>query len=265
MLRRYYKAYSPAVGREMQLLAYGHYGSPLIAFPSGGGRFHDFEDNGMIEALAHLIEAGKLKVYCPASLDGESWLNHAIDPHWRAVRHAAYQDYILKDLVPLINQDCRANDLGIGLTGCSLGGYHAANFALKFSHLFPYALCLSGRYDLEAITGTSTSQEVYFNNPLAYLYHLAGESLTWVRRHAHLTLVCGQGAWEDKCLAETRRLATLLRHKEISHQCDIWGHDVEHHWYWWRRQLSYHLERALERSTGGFAGRDPSLAPWARP
>lgn len=230
----------------MKLLAFGHYGQPMIAFPSGGGQFHDFEDNGMVGAVAHLIEAGKLKLYCPESLDNESWLRGDIDPHWRAVRHQAYGDYLVKDLVPAIHADCRDSSLGIGLAGCSVGAYHSANFALKFPHLFPYAVCMSGRYDLERIMGAaSDSEEVYFNNPLAYLPNLHGESLEFVRHNAHLVLVCGQGAWEDKCLADTKRLASVLAEKGISHELDLWGQDVEHHWYWWRQQFAHHLNKAL--------------------
>ena len=49
MQRRYETFYSPAVGRDMEILTFGYYGPPMIVFPSGGGRFFDFENNGMIE------------------------------------------------------------------------------------------------------------------------------------------------------------------------------------------------------------------------
>lgn len=244
MRRRYEKLYSPAIGRDVQVLAFGHYGAPLIAFPSGGGQFYDFEENGMIGAVAHLIEAGKLKVYCPESLDHESWLAHT-DPHARALRHGAYEDFILRTLVPGIRHDCEDATLSVALTGCSLGAFHAANFALKHPHVFPYALCLSGRYNAESFTGPTDSQEVYFNNPVAYVKNFGGAHLAFVRQNAHLVLVCGQGAWEDKCLRDTHLLADLLSEKGVSHERDIWGHDVEHHWYWWRQQLAHHLNRAL--------------------
>jgi len=245
MRRRYEKIYSPAIGREIELLAYGYYGEPVIAFPSGGGRFHDFEDNGMIGAIAHLIESGKIKMYCPDGIDHESWLNHGADPHWRAVRHNAYQDFIVSNLVPAIREDCRNPDIKIALTGCSLGAYHASNFALKFPTIFHYALCMSGRYDLYDFVGDSGSMEVYFNNPLAYINNLHGDSLEYVRGNTHLVLVCGQGAWEDKCLHETHRLADLFVQKGISHERDIWGHDVEHHWYWWRKQIVFHFDKTV--------------------
>mgnify|MGYP000542094353 CR=1 FL=1 len=245
MQRRYERFYSPAIGRDMQLLAFGHFGTPVIAFPSGGGQYHDFEDNGMIDSVAHLIEEGKLKIYCPESLDNESWLRGDIDPHWQAVRHNAYQDYIVRDLVPTIRADCDDDYIRIGLTGCSLGAYHAANFALKFPHLFPYALCMSGRYNLETLTGPSDSQEVYFNDPFAYVPNMHGGALEHVQQNTHLVLVCGQGAWEDKCLYDTNKLADMLAHKGISHERDLWGHDVEHHWHWWRQQFPHHMGKAL--------------------
>lgn len=246
MRRRYEKIYSPAIGRDMQVLAFGHYGAPVIAFPPGGGQFFDFEDNGMIEAIAHLIEAGQLKIYCPEGLDHESWLNQEADPHWRAIRHNAYQDFIINNLVPAIRVDCRTADIKIALTGCSLGAFHAINFTLKFPQTFHYALGMSGRYDAEAICNCqSNSSEVYFNNPLAYVYHLHGGALNQIRYHTHLVLVCGQGAWEDQYLHDTHRLADLFAEKKISHERDIWGHDVDHHWSWWRKQIAHHFDKSL--------------------
>lgn len=246
MLRRYETVYSPAIGRNMQVLAFGHHGPPLIAFPSGGGQFFDFENNGMIAALAHHIDAGRIKIYCPESIDQESWLNEAADPHWRGVRYGAYIDFILNNLVPAIRVDCHNPHIRIALTGCSLGAFHAANLALKFPDVFHYALCMSGRYDLEAIMGTASgSLEVYFNNPAAFVPNLHGQELDRIRHNTHLALVCGQGAWEEKCLRETHHLADALSAKGISHERDIWGHDVEHHWYWWRQQIVHHLGKTF--------------------
>lgn len=245
MQRRYTAFFSPAVGRTMEMLIFGHYGPPVIAFPSGGGRFHDWEDNGMIEAVAYWLDAGKATLYCPDGLDHETWLNHGADPAWRARRHRDYERYIAGELAEFIRADCQSPKQTLAVTGCSLGGLHAANFALKYPELFDYALCMSGRYDLEALTGHSTAIEVYYNNPLAYCYRLHGDTLDNIRANTHLVLVCGQGAWEDKCLAETNRLADVLAEKSVSHERDIWGHDVEHHWYWWKRQIAHHFSKTL--------------------
>lgn len=244
MQRRYEKIYSPAIGRDMEVLAFGHYGAPVIAFPSGAGSFFDFENNGMIEALRPMIEEGRIKVYCPPSMDSDSWLSPGHELYWKEINHNKYQDFILSNLVEAIRFDCRSSDIKIGLTGCSLGAYHAANFALKFPNIFDYALCMSGRYDLERILGFPTSSmDVYFNNPLAYSSNLFGEVLDMIRYQTYLVLVCGQGAWENKCLEESHRLSTILGEKSIPHELDVWGDDVEHHWYWWRKQVVHHIGR----------------------
>ena len=244
MRRRYERVFSPALGREVQLLAFGHYGAPLIAFPPGGGAFFEFEENGMIGAVAPLIEVGHLKVYCPESFDHESWLAH-VDPAQRAARHSAYEGFVVDTLLSFIRADCHDGSITVALTSPSLGVFHAASFALKHPHRFPYALWLSGCYNLESIIGPSDAQAVYFNNPLAYVSNFEGAHLEFVRQNANLVLVCGQGAWEDKALHDTHRLADLLAKKGVPHELDIWRHDAEHHWSWWQRQLAYHLERAL--------------------
>ena len=39
----------------------------------------------------------------------------------------------------------------------------------------------------------------------------------------------------------TRRMQEILHQKGIPATFDYWGHDVEHHWYWWRKMLRHHL------------------------
>jgi esterase/lipase superfamily enzyme len=58
MNREYHKWYSSRLGRDMELLVFGHAGLPVMVFPTSGGRFYEFEDRGMIGALAGKIDAG---------------------------------------------------------------------------------------------------------------------------------------------------------------------------------------------------------------
>ena len=52
-----------------RVLAYGHWGRPLLVFPSELGKRWDWEDSGMIGALGPLIEDGRVKVYCADGAD----------------------------------------------------------------------------------------------------------------------------------------------------------------------------------------------------
>jgi esterase/lipase superfamily enzyme len=241
MQRRYERFYSSFLNQHTELLVFGHFGPPMLVFPTENGRFYDFENYGMVEAIAPLIEAGKLKLYCADGFD--TWLQTERDLEQRSNHYLAFQQYVTQECVPVIHMDCKGT-VPIGLIGCSFGAYHAINFALQFPHLFHYALGMSGRYDLENITRIQDSK-IHINNPIAYIPNLHGEALEHIQHHTHLVLVCGQGAYEEPCLAETQQLSRLLDEKHISHETDIWGFDADHHWYWWRKQLAQHLGKTL--------------------
>jgi esterase/lipase superfamily enzyme len=244
MFRKHELIASRVMGRSMHLWRYGHYGTPLLVFPSASGMAHEWEAHGMIETLGDLIEAGRLKLYCVESNVAEAWTRREGDPAWRIQRHLAYERYVLTELVPFIREDCRTPDIRIAVSGTSLGALYSANFALKQPQTFHWALCMSGNYDPSDLTPGFSSPETYFNNPMAYVPNLEGDLLERIRQNTHLVLVCGQGQWENGNLEETQRFADLLAAKGISHERDIWGRDVSHEWPWWRRQARLHLVRA---------------------
>lgn len=233
---------SQAMERKMYLWQYGTYGWPLLVFPSASGMAHEWEKNGMTDALADLIDGGKLKLYCIESNVSEAWTRGDADGYSRIQRHMAYERFIVQELVPLIREDCRTQDIPIAVSGTSMGAYYSANFALKFPEIFRYALCLSGRYDIRKFNDLD-HQDAYFNNPLAYAWNLGGEHLERIRNNTHLALVCGRGKWEDGNYQETEALANLLKQKGVSCELDLWGQDVSHQWEWWVKQAQLHLGR----------------------
>jgi esterase/lipase superfamily enzyme len=226
------------------LLAYGHYGRPLLAFPSERGHAHDYEDMGMVEAIAGLIEAGRVKLYCVDTIDGQTWHDESLPLEERARRHGAYEAWIVGTVVPFIHDDVGGAQ-EIAVTGPSFGAYHAANFALKRADLFPLAICQSGIYDVSAVGWGERGDAVYFNNPMDSLAHAGAGHLDWLRGRLSVLLVCGQGMWEDStgALDSTRALAGLLQHQGIRCELDLWGHDVPHDWPSWQAQLAHHLPR----------------------
>ena len=227
------------------VVGYGHWGRPVLAFPAEAGDAGEFERRGMVGAVSELLTAGRIKLYCVDSLDHESWSNRGIPLEERALRHRHYEEWIHGEVVPFIRQDCGGAD-EIVVCGCSLGAFHAANFALKRADVFPLAVCMSGNYDPAAWDGWGErGHEAYFNNPMDYVGHLEGEHLDWLRNRLSLVLVCGQGQWEDTtgALDATCSFAALLRSKHIRCELDLWGRDVPHDWPSWRAQLAHHLPR----------------------
>lgn len=237
--------WSDALGAAGRVLRYGRWGRPVLVFPTEPGHACEFEDNGMVGALGSLIEAGRIKLYCVDGYNAASWSNRGISLEDRARNHGRYESWILGEVVPWIYRDC-GGALEVVTLGCSLGAFHAANFALKRADLFPLALCLSGNYDPSSWHGWGErGPAVYFSNPVDYVPHLHGEHLDWLRARVSLLLVCGQGQWEDTTgsLDSTRQFAALLAARGIRHELDLWGYDVPHDWPSWRAQLAHHMPR----------------------
>jgi esterase/lipase superfamily enzyme len=245
MSREVAELWSDGFGATRTVIRYGHWGRPVLVFPTEQGRAGDFEDNGMIAALAGLLEAGRLKLYCVDSYDGASWSNRDIPLEERARNHGRYESWITGEVVPWIYRDC-GGEPEVATLGCSMGAFHAANFSLKRADLFPVAMCFSGNYDPSSWQGWGErGTAAYFNNPTDYVGHLNGGHLDWLRSRVSLLLVCGQGQWEDTTgsLPSTKQFAGLLAGRGIRHELDLWGHDVPHDWPSWRAQVAHHMPR----------------------
>ena len=142
MRRDYIKWYSPSLHRDMELLAFGERGFPVVVFPTSGGRFWEYEDRGMVGALAPKIERGELQVICLDSVDQESWYNQGAPPADRLHRQNAFDAYLATEAAPFVRN--RTSWPQMAATGCSFGGYHAVNFALRHPDMVTYAVSMSG-------------------------------------------------------------------------------------------------------------------------
>ena len=79
----------PGHDAELTVVRHGHYGRPLLAFPSEGGSAGDFEGNGMLDAIRDLVDAGRVSVFAVDSMDGWTWSANDIPTDERAARHSA--------------------------------------------------------------------------------------------------------------------------------------------------------------------------------
>lgn len=238
----------PVPGRDhdLEVIRWGHWGRPLLVFPSEAGVARDFENNGMLSAIEDLVEAGRVSVYCVDSLDWWSWSDNSLPTEERARRHGTYHAWIEEQVIPWIVTES-GGPQEIITFGVSLGAYHAVQFALDRADLAPLAMGFSGSYDPTRWNGWGElGDATYFANPTAYVQHLHGDHLDWLRSRLSVLLVVGQGPFEvspTDALPSTKFFAHLLQEKEIRVQLDMWGHDSAHDWPWWRKQLAYHLPR----------------------
>lgn len=244
----YHKHYSRHLGREMEYKTYGRKsGRPMLIFPSQDGRFFDFENFGMIEAIGKWIDSGNVRAICVDSIDGETWSNRTGDNRHRIERHEQWFNYVTEELIPEVRNQEKETFI---VTGCSMGAFHAGNFFFRRPDIFDALIALSGLYTAGYGFPMYSDELTYMNSPIDFLREMPEEH-PWMRlyRKRQIYICVGQGRWEEELLESTRMLEEVLHHRDIPAMVDYWGFDVDHDWCWWRRQLPYFLDKVLCEST----------------
>ncbi len=218
----------------MELLVFGHGGAPYLVFPSSMGAFFEYEDSGVVGALAEKLHHGALQLFCVASADKESWYNRGVHPRQRVERALAYEQYLLRDVLPLIRQ---RNQNGIGVTGCSFGAYQAVTFALRHPDAIVSCVAMSGAFGIHQFLDGYYDQDCYFLCPPDFLPGL--DDRWYLDRYRSRKWVLATGE-HDICLADNERLSNLLTAKGVSHSLHVWQ-GMWHDWPWWQKMAQAYL------------------------
>lgn len=236
MNREYHKWHSSRLSRGMELLVFGHAGPPAIVFPTSGGRFYEFEDQGMAAALGPKIDSGQLQLYCVDSVNMESWYDRNAPPRRRIVQHMQYEQYVIHEVVPLVRH--KNSDERLIAMGSSFGGYHAVNIALRHPELFTGFVSLSGAFDLTGFLDGYYDQDCYYHLPTHYLPRLTDSH--YLDKFARCRYVLATG-WDDQCLSQNQKLDHILTEKGIAHEFYVWDAQNSHDWPTWQRMAQLYL------------------------
>jgi esterase/lipase superfamily enzyme len=237
MNREYHKWWSPSLGRDMELLIFGHHGARVLAFPTSQGRFYEWEDRGMFapHGLGYHIEQGWLQFYCVDSVDGESWYNYRAHPGHRAWRHTQYFNYIVNEVLPLSR--AKNGSPFLITVGASFGAFHAACFAFKYPHLVGRMIGMSGMYDIKRFTGGYSDDNVYFNNPMDFVQHENDWGRLEAMRRMDIILVTGR---DDSLCGESERMSSTLWNKGIGNALRLWD-GWSHDWPYWQKMMQRYV------------------------
>lgn len=231
MKEEYLKWYSPTLGKDIEMLVFGHAGYPVIIFPSTMGRYHESKDFKLIDSARWYVEQGLIRIYCPDSIDKHSWYNKDVHPAQRIKNHIWYDTFILEEILNPIRDNHGYEKVCVA--GASFGGYHAANFAFRHPDRVGHLFCMSGAYDIKSFLDGYYDDNAYFNNPVDYMPGNNHPDL-W-----KMNIVLGAGEW-DICLEANQKMSAILNSKGINHWFDFrrWA---KHDWPLWREMFPHYL------------------------
>ncbi|AZI57768.1 esterase [Nakamurella antarctica] len=239
----YHRIDSPSIGGTREIVVHGHYGRPILVFPSENGSAHEFASQGLLDAVRPSVDAGRIKIFCVPSYDGDSWSRLDLSLLERGRAHRRFEDWVIWQVVPFIWDHCGGR-ADIATFGPSMGAYHAVLFALRHAHIFNAAVGLSGNYNpCSWRAWGEESAETYDLNPIQFVSGLHGAHLDHLRSRLELTLVVGSGMWEDStgALASTQELGYLLASKQFHASTLVWGQEWPHDWPSWHAQAALYL------------------------
>ncbi len=73
MQERHIHFYSHIIGRSLDLYVTGHWGQPILMFPTSMGSAHQNRDMGILGSIHNYINDRKIKTYNIASIDFETF------------------------------------------------------------------------------------------------------------------------------------------------------------------------------------------------
>ncbi|NDD28736.1 MAG: esterase [Proteobacteria bacterium] len=231
---------SPSLGIEMPVAVYGHWGVPMLFFPTAAADFEEYERFGLIGDIASHIERGAVKVYSINTINNKSWFDENIHPAERARRQALYDQYVREEVVPFIHADCGSWQ-PICTVGASMGAYHALNTLCKHPTQFKWCIGMSGIYDMRRYMDGYFDENCYFNNPPDFVGGMSDHASLEMLRSCSINLIVGRGPYEH--IDWTQHATDALWNRGVSVNMDLWGHDSGHDWPWWKRQLNVYIPK----------------------
>lgn len=232
--------YSPRVQCEIGVARWGHFGRPVLLFPTAGGDAEEAERFKMVDVLWPLIEGGRIKLFSCDSVAGQAWSSNQPSLHCAWMQNQ-FDAFIYNELVPAIQADCGDQRVEIFTAGASIGAFNALASICRHPDVFSTAICMSGTYDFESWMKGEWSDDFYFSSPMHFLPNLGDSPQLEQLRSRFILLPTGEGRWEDP--SQSWRIAEVLGGKGIPNRVDPWGTDWDHDWPTWREMLPRYLNQ----------------------
>jgi esterase/lipase superfamily enzyme len=230
--------FSSRMQQEIGLTRWGHFGTPVLVFPTAGGDAEEIERNHLVGACGELIEAGRVKVYSCDSVAGQAMVAKSGSLEYRMWLLNQFHSSIVNEVVPAIYADLGA-ELPILSAGASIGAFNALAVLCRYPAVFGAAIGMSGTYRIERFFDGQVNDDLYFSSPVHFMPGFEGLQLETLQRRFAI-IASGQGAWED--IGESWHVADILGRKGVPNRVDAWGNEWDHEWPTWCRMLPQYLD-----------------------
>jgi esterase/lipase superfamily enzyme len=231
--------FSDRLQQDFGMARWGHFGAPVLVFPTAGGDEEEIERNRLVEACGDLIEAGRIKLYSCDSVAGRALANGSGSLEHRMWLFGQFHSAVRNEVVPAIRADMGGHGVPIITAGASIGAFNAVAVLCRYPDSFGAAIGMSGTYRLRRFFDGQSNEALYFSSPVEFLPDLEGPQLEMLRER-RVILASGEGAWES--IDESWAMAEALGSKGIPNRVDSWGHEWEHDWPTWWRMLPHYLD-----------------------
>ncbi|MGQ7847482.1 esterase family protein [Granulosicoccus sp. 3-233] len=236
--------YSSRLEQEITMVRWGHWGQPVVLFPTAGGDAEEVERMHLIGAIQPLIDAGRIKVYSFDSVAGKALAEQAGSVEHRCWLLKQTGEYLVHEVLPAIIEDCGGEPIELVTAGASIGAYNAVAMLCRYPHVFKAAIGMSGTYDLEKLMGFQGNVDYYLSSPLKFLPNLDSGDMLEKLQSRFVLLPFGQGRWESP--NESWQMAHVLGSCGIPNRADPWSHDHHHDWETWREMLPHYLDELVD-------------------
>lgn len=216
----------------MEILIFGDQGIPVIIFPTGKGRFYEWENRRMTEAVRDKIDAGHNQLFCIDSIIQESLLNNDVDAFTRVIRLNQYENYVIDEVFSFIKE---MNDHSYKMmAGCEFGAYFSLLYLLKHPEKIQKSIAISGIYDIKPFLNGFYDDNVYFNNPVDFIPNLFDSEILELIELNKINLASCEGDENEK---STKRMSNTFKMRHIDHRLEAWQNCEDDRWTNWRKMF----------------------------
>src|SRR5919202_118428 len=115
---------------------WGHFGTPVLVFPTAGGDAEEIERNGLIEVCQPLIDSGRIKIYSCDSVAGQALVARSDSAEHVMWLFNQFHHCVAQEVVPAIRADLGGDRTPIVTAGASIGAFNAVAVLCRFPDLF---------------------------------------------------------------------------------------------------------------------------------